>query len=124
MLKIITLIIITLISKNSYANYEQERILLLKKLRCLVCESQSIYDSESDFARQIKSYIDELHQGGKNITDIEKILILEYGNNILLTPNKKGANLIFWYIPYFIIFIIAVYLFLYKYRGENAKSVN
>ncbi len=91
---------------------------ITKKLRCLVCENQSIYDSNSDFALLIKDLVkDKLDN---NISEMKIIIELqeEYGNSILLDTPFNKKNLIIWLIPPIII-IIGIYIIYASYFRHN-----
>ena len=57
-LKII-LVILLLIPKISFASDQLERNKITKNLRCLICQGQSVYDSDSDFANSMKILVDK-----------------------------------------------------------------
>ena len=77
---------------------------LAKKLRCMVCQGQSIADSDSDFAHDVLHYIeDEKKQGVKNDIIINN-LVDRYGEEILLMPS--GYHVILWLVPYCILFVL------------------
>ena len=55
----ITLIILLIIPKISFADDQLERNKITKNLRCLICQGQSVYDSDSDFANSMKILVDK-----------------------------------------------------------------
>ncbi len=119
MLKIIPIIFLLFSLGNKASADENNEINILKKLRCLVCESQSVYDSESDFAMQIKNYVKELNSKGLTNKEIENILLAEYGKDILLTPAKNGSNLVIWLFPYLLIIISAGYFYYFILKSKK-----
>lgn len=64
-----TLIIIfhLLCFNNLYANENSERNEITKNLRCLICQGQSVYDSDSDFANSMKILVDKKLNEGKQL---------------------------------------------------------
>ena len=52
---------------------------ILKNIRCLICQGQSVYDSESDFASSIKLIVDEKTNAGLNEKEIYQFLRKKYG---------------------------------------------
>ncbi len=119
MLKIIPVIFLLFSLGNIAIADENNEINILKKLRCLICESQSVYDSESDFAKQIKNYVKELNSEGLTNKEIENILLAEYGKDILLTPTKNGSNLVIWLFPYLLIIISAGYFYYFILKSKK-----
>lgn len=78
-------------------------IKIYKNLRCLVCQGQSIADSNSDFARTIKLVVKDKIKEGKNQNEINKFLIDKYGEWILYKPQFNKNNFILWFLPYIIL---------------------
>ena len=84
-----------------------------KNLRCLVCQGQSIADSNSDFALTLKMVVKDLIDQGKTEDEIYSFLSNKYGDWILYNPPFNSKNFMLWAIPYLaLVFggIIIVYL--------------
>lgn len=84
-----------------------------KNLRCLVCQGQSIADSNSDFAQTIKLVVKDLIKNGKTEDEIYLFMADKYGEWIVFKPQLNKHNFILWFLPYlalilggFIIFLI------------------
>ena len=74
---------------------------ILKNLRCLVCQGQTISDSNSDFAQIIKSVVKDKIQDGMTEKEIYNFLSEKYGDWILFNPPlKKNSYIILWFLPY------------------------
>ena len=85
---------------------------LYKDLRCLTCDGQSVYDSDSEFSKDIKKKTEELLQLGKGEKEIKEFFVESYGNEILFVPSN---NYFIWVAPYIIIlFILIIYLLIKK----------
>ena len=70
-----------------------------KNLRCLICQGQSVYDSQSDFALSIKTLIKNKLQEGKSEKQIYDYLKNQYGEWIVYDPEFDKKNLILWIFP-------------------------
>lgn len=81
------------------AALEQRARDLGAELRCLVCQNQSIDDSSSPFARDIRLLVRERLQAGEGDEEILAFLTARYGEFILLRPSLRGANLLLWLSP-------------------------
>jgi cytochrome c-type biogenesis protein CcmH len=100
-----SLVLLLLFSNISIAKNEDQKIVdFTKTVRCLVCDGQSIYDSESEFALNLKSKIFTMYKSGSNINEIEEKLISIYGYEILYSPPK--SHFIIWFLPLVIVFFI------------------
>tara|TARA_Y100001970_G_scaffold288549_1_gene416183 strand:+ start:3856 stop:4221 length:366 start_codon:yes stop_codon:yes gene_type:complete len=85
---------------------------ILKNLRCLVCQGQTISDSNSDFATVIKSVVDDKIQEGLTENEIYKFLSEKYGDWILFDPPLKNNSYILWFLPYLLFVFGGVILYL------------
>ena len=77
---------------------------ILKNLRCLVCQGQTISDSNSEFAQIIKSVVSDKIDEGLTEKQVYKFLSEKYGDWILYNPPLKPSSLLLWLLPY-IVFI-------------------
>ena len=101
---IIFYFIIFLNLSSSYAaqkNIDQNQI--YKNLRCLVCQGQSISDSNSDFAQTIKLVVKDLIKQGKSEKQIYTFMADKYGDWIVYKPQLNKQNFILWVLPYVIL---------------------
>tara|TARA_Y100000590_G_scaffold242940_1_gene273048 strand:- start:6 stop:374 length:369 start_codon:yes stop_codon:yes gene_type:complete len=76
-----------------------------KNLRCLICQGQSIYDSQSDFAVSMKLLIKKKLEQGNSEDEIYQYLKNKYGEWIVYDPELNKKNLLLWAFP-LILFII------------------
>ena len=70
-----------------------------KNLRCLICQGQSVYDSQSDFALSMKLLIKNKIDEGKSEKQIYEYLKNQYGEWIVYDPEFDKKNLILWTFP-------------------------
>ena len=116
------LLIINLLSLNSVMsqNFSQLEIKIFKNIRCLVCQGQSIADSNSDFAQTVKSVVSDKISQGKNEKEIYNFLSSKYGDWIVYKPSLNIPNLMLWVIPY--LFVIFGAMFFLKNLRKNRQN--
>ena len=116
------LLILNLLSLNSVMsqNFSQLEIKIFKNIRCLVCQGQSIADSNSDFAQTVKSVVSDKIRQGKNEKEIYNFLSSKYGDWIVYKPSLNIPNLMLWVIPYlFVIFGAMFFLKNLRKKRQN-----
>ena len=97
--------------------YELRARNISKNIRCMVCQNQSIDESNAPLAKDLRILIrDKIKEGYKD-DDIYKFLTVRYGDFILLKPPLNSKNLILWFLP-FIFLILGIYVVFY----HNKKS--
>ncbi|HCR85266.1 MAG TPA: cytochrome c-type biogenesis protein CcmH [Alphaproteobacteria bacterium] len=123
---LISIIILILSAAIVYATErnKNEKIAqeIYKNLRCLSCEGQSISDSESEFARSTRSYVEENISKNMSKEDIYDELRLRYGDEIFFKPPLNNKTIFLWIAPFFLIFIGFVALVIIL-RKKNVKYI-
>ena len=101
MLKILKLILLLYFSFNfSYANEINTKVdQITKNLRCLICQGQSVYDSQSDFAISMKLVVKNKIDEGKEEDEIYDYLKNKYGEWIVYEPELNQNTILLWLIP-------------------------
>ena len=79
--------------------YEEQTINITKNLRCLICQGQTIHESNSDFAESMKKYIKSEFENGKTNEEIFSSLIEKYGQWIVYDPGISRNTLLLWSLP-------------------------
>ena len=93
---------------------------IYKNLRCLICQGQSVAESNTEFAQTIKLVVQDLIVEGKTENEIYTFLTEKYGEWILYKPQFNQQNLVLWILPYLIFLIGGLFIFfLVKKRGRN-----
>ena len=94
---------------------------LSKGIRCLVCQNQSIDDSDSELAKDLRKIIRIKIVEGKKDKEINDFLVEKYGNFILMKPPFYSETFLLWSSPFIIVFIgfIIIFFSLKKTRLEN-----
>ena len=96
-------------------SYETIKIEITKNLRCLVCQGQSIYDSDSEFANSIKLVVDKKLNEGSTKKEIYEFLKTKYGEWILYDPKWTKNTYLLWLIP-ILIFLFGGFLIFKKLK--------
>ena len=78
---------------------DQLELKISKNLRCLICQGQSIYDSQSDFAVSMKLLINKKINEGLNEKEIYDLLIEKYGEWIVYDTSLNKNTFILWGLP-------------------------
>ena len=107
-LKALTLFL--LIFSESYGD-ENLSNQILKNLRCLVWQGQTVHDSNSDFALTIKSVVKDKIEEGNNEREIYTFLSEKYGDWILLNPPFKKSSFLLWFCPICYFFWVLFFYF-------------
>lgn len=94
------LVILIIFSMNSVKGNEIEmQNKITKNLRCLICQGQSVFDSDSDFAISLKLVVKNKIDEGFSEDQIYKFLTKKYGEWILYDPQFNKNTYILWFLP-------------------------
>ena len=96
-----------------YTKFENE---IAKNLRCLICQGQSIYDSNSEFALSMRVYIKDQINNGYSERQIYNMLVKKYGQWIVYDPGYSKKTFLLWFMPilFFLLGGAIIYLRIYK----------
>jgi cytochrome c-type biogenesis protein CcmH len=72
---------------------------LSRELRCMVCQNQSIDDSEAPLARDLRLLVRERIAAGDSDAQVIDFLVARYGEFVLLKPRLKPHTLLLWLLP-------------------------
>ena len=121
--KIILLIYILLITSLFAENNKFEALEIYKNLRCLICQGQSIADSNSDFAATIKLVVNDQINEGKTEDEIYSFLISKYGEWIVYQPTFNKNNFLLWVLPY-LAFTLGGFIIFFIVRKNKRNKAN
>jgi cytochrome c-type biogenesis protein CcmH len=76
---------------------------IFRDVRCLVCQNESIDDSEAELARDLRQIVREQVATGKTDAQIKTFLTDRYGEFVLLTPQFSTGNLVLWVAPFLVV---------------------
>ena len=96
---LIIIIIFNFTKLNSVENNEELKNKISKNIRCLICQGQSVYDSQSDFSVSMKLIIEKKLSEGLNENEIYDFLINQYGQWISYDPEVNKKTFILWILP-------------------------
>ena len=101
------LIVIFFLLSFNFSNAQNEDLQskITKNLRCLVCQGQSVYDSDSEFAISMKALVDKKLDEGFSENQIYDFFREKYGDWILYDPELDKNTYILWLLPILIFFI-------------------
>lgn len=92
---------------------------LSQNIRCLVCQNQSIDESNADLARDLRVLVRERLTAGDSDTEILDYLITRYGDFVMLKPPFKGSTYILWFGPILVFVIAATGLVIFFRRRQT-----
>ena len=101
-------------SKSSFSDDQKLENKINKNLRCLICQGQSIYDSQSDFAESMKLVVKQKIESGMSEEEIYSFFKIQYGEWILYDPQFNTKNLALWLLP-ILVFLVGGIIILTKF---------
>ena len=125
----ILLVQISLINSNAVEpdeilnnqKYEIRAREISKNIRCMVCQNQSIDDSSSSIARDLRILIRSKIEEGSQDKEIYKFLTKRYGDFILLKPPLKANTIALWFLPF--IFLLVGVLVVLNHNKKSNKFI-
>jgi cytochrome c-type biogenesis protein CcmH len=91
-------------------------------LRCLVCQNQSIDDSEASVAKDLRILIREQLQHNKSDAEVVDFVVARYGEFVLLQPRFRASTLILWLTPFLVLALGLLFAFRRK-PAANTESL-
>lgn len=100
------LFVFTSLAKNIELEKEKMRK-LAAELRCVVCQNQSLLESDSQIAKDLKDLILEMYMSGNSESEIKLFLVDRYGEFILFKPTFSFSNIFLWFAPLFSFLVLS-----------------
>ena len=97
---------------------------IFQDVRCLVCQNESIDDSEADLARDLRQIVREQVRSGASDTQVKAFLTQRYGEFVLLTPALSLGNLALWAGPFIVVLMGAGLLLVRLRRPPPAEALS
>ena len=106
-------------------NLEKRARSISKGLRCVVCQNQSIDDSDAQLARDLRILVRNRIVAGDSDTAVIDYVVSRYGDFVLLKPPVKGVTLVLWFGPIFFTLagLIGLILFFRRHRIDSKDLV-
>ena len=95
---------------------------LSREIRCVVCQSQSVAESDADIARDMRVLIREQIAAGKTDQEIRDYLVARYGDFVLFEPPFKASTYVLWIGPFALLVLAAIGVGFY-FRRRAAQPV-
>ena len=135
MKRLLIMLLMSYYALNSYAidthrfsNAEQQTTYetLTNQLRCLVCQNQTIADSNADLAKDLREQIFIMLQQGQSKTQIIQFMTDRYGDFVLYKPPFNATTSLLWLAPalFLIIGVAAILLFIRTKKSQAAQGIN
>lgn len=94
---------------------------LFSDMKCVVCEGQSLADSDAAFAVQMRAHIRRMLDDGATAADVRRYFTERYGEQILLTPPLHGHTLLLWAGPAMLVLLGFAVLWRTTRHGKDAS---
>ncbi len=96
---------------------------LITELRCVVCVSQNIADSNAELAQDLRRQTYEMIQNGASNEQIVTFMVQRYGDFVLYRPPLKPSTMVLWIGPFIIFFIGLIVLIIFIRRRNREPEV-
>lgn len=100
---------------------EQRAMRLAAELRCLVCQNQSLAESNAELALDLKSQVREQIRAGKSDDEIRDYMVARYGDFVLYRPPVKATTVLLWAGPF--VLLVAAFLGLALYLRRRREQL-
>ena len=94
---------------------------LIEELRCLVCQNQSLADSDAELAHDLRAEVYGMVQAGNSDEQIVEFLVARYGDFVLYNPPVKPSTYLLWFGP-FVLMLLAGVLLLRAVRRQKQTT--
>ena len=111
-LKLVLIIFLIFPINALKADNEALKNKITKNLRCLICQGQSVYDSDSEFANSLKIVVDEKIKEGLSEKQTYDYFKEKYGDWILYNPSFNKSTYFLWLLPLLIFFVGGAIIFI------------
>ena len=103
--------------------YEERYHSLLNELRCLVCQNQTIAESDADLAKDLRIEVKKMLEKGASDADIIDFMVNRYGDFVLYKPLVKPKTYLLWFGPFIILAIVLIILYLVIKRQSKVSGI-
>ena len=105
-------------------HYEDRYSSLLNELRCLVCQNQTIAESDADLAKDLRLEVKKMLEQGATDSEIIDFMANRYGDFVLYKPLVKPKTYLLWFGPFLILAFVLLFLFFVIKKQKSTSSKN
>jgi len=121
-MRLISLVFIFLFSGVAFSqDLEKRTAALAHELRCLVCQNQTLADSNAPLAVDLRNQIREQLAAGRSERDVREFMVARYGDFVLYKPPFKATTLLLWGGP-FLLLGLGIFLLLRRIRRRPGEA--
>ncbi len=95
---------------------------LFRQVRCLVCQNESIDDSDADLAEDLRKIVRQQVSAGRSDAEVKAFLVQRYGEFVLMRPAFSPANAALWLSPFVVIGLGGVVVLTRRRRGSGGPD--
>ena len=106
----------------SSPEHEERYRTLVDELRCLVCQNQTIAESNADLASDLRREVYRMVEDGRSEDDIAGFMVARYGDFVLYRPPLRGGTILLWAGPFLLAAIGLTVLALYLRRRRRTPA--
>ena len=106
-----------------FADDQKQYNKIIENLRCLVCQNQSLSESDSNLAKDLRNKVKEMLESGNSEDEIYKFMSDRYTDYVLYNPPLKKSTWFLWYSPFIILIFSLSYMFIF-FKRKNSKNFN
>ncbi len=92
-------------------------------LRCLVCQNQSIDDSDAELAKDLRLLVRQRLTEGDSDSEVVDYIVSRYGQFVLLRPRFSAQTLLLWGMPLIVLIVGAAYLWIGRRNQREAPTL-
>ena len=113
-----------LFTASAHQTLDQRVYNVGSQLKCPVCQGESVADSPSAIAQQMRGVIRKQLQSGKSEQEVIQYFVSRYGDRILLSPPWQGLTLLTWLVPIALMVggILLLFVVLRSWQSHSAKE--
>lgn len=115
------------LSQYQFADKKQAKDFkeLLSEIRCLVCQNQSLADSDADLAEDLRLEVYNLKQAGNTDAQVMDFLVTRYGDFVLYRPPLKPSTYLLWFGPLIAFFLLIIFVIrAIRKQGQQADVLS
>ena len=102
--------------------HEERYHALIDELRCLVCQNQTIADSNADLASDLRREVYRMVEEGQSAVAISEFMVARYGDFVLYRPPLQGGTVLLWAGPFLLVALGVAVLVLHLRRRRRAPE--